>query len=65
MIKGDVANVPTESEPAAAPGYLSASVLPFVLHLGFMAATAFLVMHVQVSLLLTSASVYRIKKTEN
>lgn len=49
MIKGDVANVPIESEPAAKPGYLSASVLPFVLHLGFMAGTAFFVMHVQVS----------------
>ena len=50
MIKGDVATVPIESESAEAwPGYLSASVLPFVLHLGFMACTAFFVMHVQVS----------------
>nr|AFK39679.1 unknown [Lotus japonicus] len=29
VIKGDVANVPIESEPAATPDYLSASVLPF------------------------------------
>ncbi|GAU45013.1 hypothetical protein TSUD_94480 [Trifolium subterraneum] len=50
IIKGDVSNVPIESEPEARSGYLSASVLPFVLHLGFMAGTAFLVMHVQVSL---------------
>ncbi|XP_057449100.1 uncharacterized protein LOC130740483 [Lotus japonicus] len=56
VIKGDVANVPTESEPAAAPGYLSASVLPFVLHLGFMAATAFLVIHVQVATRFLSSS---------
>jgi phosphatidylinositol glycan class V len=49
VIKGDVSNVPIESEPEARSGYLSASVLPFVLHLGFMAGTAFLVMHVQVS----------------
>ncbi|PNY04959.1 GPI mannosyltransferase 2-like protein [Trifolium pratense] len=49
IIKGDVSNVPIESEPEARSGYLSASVLPFVLHLGFMAGTAFLVMHVQVS----------------
>lgn len=28
--------------------YLSPSVLPFILHLGFMAATSFFVMHVQV-----------------
>ncbi|TXG68202.1 hypothetical protein EZV62_003137 [Acer yangbiense] len=28
-------------------GYLSTSVLPFILHLGFMTATAFFVMHVQ------------------
>ncbi|RZB42042.1 hypothetical protein D0Y65_052856 [Glycine soja] len=41
--KGDIANVPMESEPAAIwPGYLSASVLPFVLHLGFMVSTRFL-----------------------
>ncbi|KAM7469443.1 hypothetical protein LguiA_007626 [Lonicera macranthoides] len=31
-------------------GYLSVIVLPFLLHLGFMSATAFFVMHVQVSL---------------
>ncbi|QCD82893.1 phosphatidylinositol glycan [Vigna unguiculata] len=57
VIKGDVANVPIESESAEAwPGYLSASVLPFVLHLGFMACTAFFVMHVQVATRFLSAS---------
>ncbi|CAJ2650302.1 unnamed protein product [Trifolium pratense] len=56
IIKGDVSNVPIESEPEARSGYLSASVLPFVLHLGFMAGTAFLVMHVQVATRFLSAS---------
>ncbi|KAI5387161.1 uncharacterized protein LOC127105108 isoform X1 [Lathyrus oleraceus] len=56
VIKEDVSNVPIESEPAAGQGYLSASVLPFVLHLGFMASTAFLVMHVQVATRFLSAS---------
>ncbi|TKY58994.1 GPI mannosyltransferase 2 [Spatholobus suberectus] len=56
VIKGDVANVPIESEPAARPGYLSASVLPFVLHLGFMACTALFVTHVQVATRFLSAS---------
>jgi len=59
VIKGDVANVPIESESAEAwPGYLSASVLPFVLHLGFMACTAFFVMHVQVSVNYHTLSIY-------
>ncbi|XP_061354747.1 uncharacterized protein LOC133299309 [Gastrolobium bilobum] len=56
VIKGDAVNVPIESEPTARPGYLSASVLPFVLHLGFMAGTAFLVMHVQVATRFLSSS---------
>ncbi|XP_027345366.1 GPI mannosyltransferase 2 isoform X2 [Abrus precatorius] len=56
LIEGDVANAPIESEPPARPGYLSASVLPFVLHLGFMAGTAFFVMHVQVATRFLSAS---------
>nr|XP_007157779.1 hypothetical protein PHAVU_002G098000g [Phaseolus vulgaris]ESW29773.1 hypothetical protein PHAVU_002G098000g [Phaseolus vulgaris] len=57
VIKGDVATVPIESESAEAwPGYLSASVLPFLLHLGFMACTAFFVMHVQVATRFLSAS---------
>lgn len=66
MSKGDAANVHLESEPAAIwPGYLSASVLPFVLHLGFMACTAFFIMHVQVvsTVLFSSASIYHVKKT--
>ncbi|KAJ4978744.1 hypothetical protein NE237_009524 [Protea cynaroides] len=37
-------------------GYFSILVLPFVLHLGFMAATAFFVMHVQVATRFLSAS---------
>ncbi|XP_020224701.1 GPI mannosyltransferase 2 [Cajanus cajan] len=56
VIKGDVANVAIESEPALWSGYLSASVLPFVLHLGFMACTTFFVMHVQVATRFLSAS---------
>ncbi|PSR90250.1 GPI mannosyltransferase [Actinidia chinensis var. chinensis] len=36
--------------------HLSVTVLPFVLHLGFMAATAFFVMHVQVATRFLSAS---------
>ncbi|WRX34963.1 GPI mannosyltransferase 2 - like 1 [Theobroma cacao] len=35
-------------------GYASASILPFILHLSFMVATAFFVMHVQVSFILFS-----------
>lgn len=35
-------------EALANRGYLSVFVLPFILHMGFMAATAFFVMHVQV-----------------
>ncbi|KAM7473915.1 hypothetical protein LguiB_021158 [Lonicera macranthoides] len=37
-------------------GYLSVIVLPFLLHLGFMSATAFFVMHVQVSTRFLSSS---------
>ncbi|XAR72360.1 hypothetical protein NMG60_11018972 [Bertholletia excelsa] len=37
-------------------GYLSATILPFILHLGFMAATAFFVVHVQVATRFLSAS---------
>ncbi|KAL5727750.1 hypothetical protein ACHQM5_000907 [Ranunculus cassubicifolius] len=37
-------------------GYSSILILPFVFHLGFMAATAFLVMHVQVATRFLSAS---------
>lgn len=70
VIKRDDTAIQTEPMPAAGPGYLSASVLPFVLHLGFMAGTAFLVMHVEVSvdvlsILLTSAFVYHIIRTEH
>ncbi|XP_022718379.1 GPI mannosyltransferase 2-like isoform X1 [Durio zibethinus] len=37
-------------------GYTSASILPYILHLSFMVATAFFVMHVQVATRLLSAS---------
>ncbi|XP_015960212.1 uncharacterized protein LOC107484108 [Arachis duranensis] len=43
-------------EPATRPGYFSACVLPFVLHLAFMAATVFFVMHVQVATRFLSSS---------
>ncbi|KAL6999984.1 hypothetical protein U1Q18_001134, partial [Sarracenia purpurea var. burkii] len=39
--------IPVENNLSDTSTYLSVSVLPFVLHLGFMAATAFFVMHVQ------------------
>ncbi|KAM0991345.1 hypothetical protein ACFX13_009891 [Malus domestica] len=38
-----------EHKALAKQGYLSVAVLPCILHLGFMAATAFFVMHVQVA----------------
>lgn len=40
--------LPEPFEASANRGYLSVFVLPFILHLGFMAATAFFIMHVQV-----------------
>ncbi|KAF7827567.1 GPI mannosyltransferase 2 isoform X1 [Senna tora] len=56
VIKRDNTAAYMESEPVVRGGYLSASVLPFVLHLGFMAVTAFLVMHVQVATRFLSAN---------
>ncbi|KAL5832321.1 hypothetical protein ACOSQ4_017675 [Xanthoceras sorbifolium] len=53
---GNPAEVPLENGSFVNSGYLSTSVLPFILHLGFMAATAFFVMHVQVSTRFLSAS---------
>ncbi|KAL5765225.1 hypothetical protein ACOSQ2_017819 [Xanthoceras sorbifolium] len=53
---GNPAEVPLENGSSVNSGYLSTSVLPFILHLGFMAATAFFVMHVQVSTRFLSAS---------
>jgi hypothetical protein len=41
---------PIENDSTAKLGYLSVSGLPFILQLGFMAATAFFVMHVEVDL---------------
>lgn len=46
-----VTNVAAESNSPEKSGYFSADVFPFVVHLGFMAATAFFVMHVQVTIL--------------
>ncbi|KAK6937026.1 GPI mannosyltransferase 2 [Dillenia turbinata] len=54
-VKGDNLAFPSKNE-FSLPGYLSIIVLPFVLHLGFMAATAFFIMHVQVSTRFLSAS---------
>jgi phosphatidylinositol glycan class V len=51
MIRGDPVALPSENDSLAKLGYVSVSVLPFILHLGFMAATAFFVMHVQVRLI--------------
>lgn len=49
MMKAEVPSfLPEQYEGPAKRGYLSVFVLPFILHLGFMAATAFFVMHVQV-----------------
>ncbi|KAJ7980551.1 GPI mannosyltransferase 2 [Quillaja saponaria] len=55
IIEGSPDVIPLEYESTRAHGYLSASVLPFVLHLGFMAATAFFVVHVQVATRFLSA----------
>ena len=51
IIGQDPAELPVEDKPSNGSGYFSALVLPFILHLGFMAATAFFIMHVQVCLL--------------
>ena len=49
MTKGEVHAQHSEKyEPSGKIGYLSVFVLPFVLHLGFLALTAIFVMHVQV-----------------
>ncbi|KAL5571113.1 hypothetical protein UlMin_020710 [Ulmus minor] len=54
MMKGEVPS--EQSESYAEIGYLSVCVLPFILHLGFLAATAFFVMHVQVATRFLSSS---------
>lgn len=51
IIGQDPAELPVEDEPSKESGYFSALVLPFILHMVFMAATAFFIMHVQVWLL--------------
>lgn len=56
MIRGDPVALPSENDSLVKLGYLSVSVLPFILHLGFMAATAFFVIHVQVATRFLSAS---------
>lgn len=54
-IKGDGhSTLPVENDSSDSSRNLSVAVLPFILHLGFMAATAFFVMHVQVRFTLTS-----------
>ncbi|KAK4380728.1 hypothetical protein RND71_002590 [Anisodus tanguticus] len=47
---------PSEDEPSEISGIKPVIVVPFILHLVFMAATAFFVMHVQVSTRFLSAS---------
>ncbi|CAK9313595.1 unnamed protein product [Citrullus colocynthis] len=56
IIEQDPAELPVEDEPSKESGYFSALVLPFILHMGFMAATAFFIMHVQVATRFLSAS---------
>ncbi|KAK4839317.1 hypothetical protein QYF36_020955 [Acer negundo] len=53
---GNPVELSVENGSPVNSGYLSTSVLPFILHLGFMTATAFFVMHVQVSTRFLSAS---------
>ncbi|KAM3264652.1 hypothetical protein T459_01671 [Capsicum annuum] len=47
---------PSEDEESENPGFKPVTIVPFILHLLFMAATAFFVMHVQVSTRFLSAS---------
>ncbi|CAK9165361.1 unnamed protein product [Ilex paraguariensis] len=49
-------SISSDNEVSHRAGYLSVIIVPFVLHLGFMATTAFLVMHVQVATRFLSAS---------
>ncbi|KFK43439.1 hypothetical protein AALP_AA1G125400 [Arabis alpina] len=51
-----VTNVASESNSLEKSGYFSADVFPFVVHLGLMAATAFVAMHVQVATRFLSAN---------
>ncbi|KAK2976993.1 hypothetical protein RJ640_019213 [Escallonia rubra] len=56
-IKREVSTLlPSAIGASEKPRYLPVTVLPFVLHLGFMVATAFFVMHVQVSTRFLSAN---------
>lgn len=49
IMRGEVSVLPEgPNKSSAEQGYMSVLVLPFILHLGFMSATAFFVMHVQV-----------------
>lgn len=56
LTEKDFIGLPIENRSLAEPGYLSDSVLPYVLHLGIMAATSFFIMHVQVATRFLSAS---------
>lgn len=51
MTRGDPVALPQENDSLAKLGYLTVSCLPFILHLAFMAATAFFIVHVQVRLI--------------
>lgn len=52
----DLVKLPSESRSLDKEEYLTLTLLPFVLHLGFMAGVAFLVMHVQVATRFLSAN---------
>ncbi|XVF29873.1 hypothetical protein REPUB_Repub16aG0007900 [Reevesia pubescens] len=56
MSRGDPADCTVDNGSLEKLGYTSASILPFILHLSFMVATAFFVMHVQVATRFLSAS---------
>ena len=45
-----VTNIAAKSNSPEPSGYFSADVFPFVVHLGLMTATAFFIMHVQVTI---------------
>ncbi|XP_022988082.1 GPI mannosyltransferase 2 isoform X1 [Cucurbita maxima] len=56
IIGQNPAKLSVEDKTFSGSGYSSAFVIPFILHMGFMAATAIFVMHVQVATRFLSAS---------
>ncbi|KAL8097397.1 uncharacterized protein LOC141683767 isoform X2 [Apium graveolens] len=54
--ENDLSKLPSEYRSLDKEEYLTLTLLPFVLHLGFMAGVAFLVMHVQVATRFLSAN---------